>query len=246
MNVLVISNSFGVDANTYLHQIARAGGEKINVVTLYIGACSLEKHYRCILGDKRSYEMYFNGYNTEFCVSAQEALLSRRWDVVTLQQASVYSADPESYEPYGSELAAFVRKYAPRAKLLIHQTWAYEQGSERLLTRTPYKNASDMFRDIEKAYMKFAANVHADGIIPSGKLMQDLLESGIPTVHRDTLHATKGLGRYALGLLWYRILTGRSVADNPFCDFHAPVTAEEMQIAKACVDAFKPVFPNGI
>lgn len=242
MNVLAISNSFGVDANTYLHQIARAGGKKIDVATLYIGACSLERHYRNMLADNRSYDLYFNGTKTGFLVSIQEALLSKQWDVVTLQQGSIVSADYESYEPYGSELAAFVRKCSPKAKILIHQTWAYEQGSDRLLNLTPYENAEDMFCDIEKAYVQFAKDIHADGIIPSGKLMMDLLANGIPKVHRDTLHVTYGLGRYALGLLWYRALTGKSVADNPFVDFDVPVTQEEIDIAKRCVEKMEKIW----
>lgn len=241
MNVLVISNSFGVDANTYLHQIAKAGGDDITVVTLYIGYCALDKHYRNMLGDSRSYALYFNGYATGFRVSIKEALLSRNWDVVTLQQASTVSTKPETYQPYASELAAYVRRFAPKAKLLIHQTWAYEQGSPKLHELMGYQRTEDMFRDVEAAYAQCAEEVKADGIIPSGKLFMELLANGIKKVHRDTFHASLGLGRYALGLLWYRMLTGKSVADNTFCDFHEPVAEEEVQIAKKCVDAFASI-----
>lgn len=242
MNVLAIGNSFAVDANTYLHQIARAAGESINVATLYIGGCPLEKHYRYMLGDKRSYELYFNGYGTGFRVSIAEALLSRPWDVVTLQQASQDSTKPETYEPYATALADFVRRCVPKAKLLIHQTWAYEQGSEKLHTLMGYEKAEDMFADIEAAYEQCAQRLGADGIIPAGKLFMELLHSGIEKVHRDAFHATKGLGRYALGLLWLRMLTGKSVADNSFCDFCETVSPKEMEIAKRCVDSFSPIF----
>lgn len=240
MNVLAISNSFGVDANAYLHDIARAGGDDITVVTLYIGGCPLERHYRNMLGDKRDYELYFNGFGTKFFVTMEEALLSRQWDVVTLQQASYASPKEETYEPYASELFDYVRTCAPQAKIFIHQTWAYEDNSERM-SNSGYENSAAMFRDIEKAYAKCAQNLGADGIIPSGRLMQDLLANGVPSVHRDTLHVTRGLGRYALGLLWYRMLTGKSVADNTFCDFHVPVSQEEIALAKQCVDAYIPL-----
>ena len=88
MRVLSISNSFGVDATRYLHQIAKAGGDRLEIVTLYIGGCSLERHYRNMLGDKQAYELHYNGQNTGFFVSMQEALLSRKWDVILLQQQS--------------------------------------------------------------------------------------------------------------------------------------------------------------
>ena len=44
MNILAIGNSFSQDATTYLHQVAKADGEDITVINLYIGGCSLYKH----------------------------------------------------------------------------------------------------------------------------------------------------------------------------------------------------------
>ena len=67
--------------------------------------------------------------------------------------------------------------------------------------------------------------------------MGKLLEHGIPKVHRDTYHAGLGLGRYALGLLWYRILTGNCVGDNTFADPDEPIPPEAYAIAKKCVDS---------
>lgn len=246
MNVLVISNSFGDDANRYLHQIARAAGTDIQVCTLYIGGCPLDKHYRNLLGNKEAYDLHFNGHITGFKVSIEEALLSREWDVVTIQQGSRKSFDADSYEPYASALADCIRECAPKAKLLVHQTWAYKEGSELMLNITPYTTFDAMFADIEKAYEKCVETVEADGLIPSGKLMQQLLHNGVPCVHRDNLHVTRGLGRYALGLLWYRMLTGKSVAEDSFRDFDESVTDEEIAIAKKCVEAFAPIFPDGI
>lgn len=242
MNVLAIANSFGDDANTYLHQIARAAGDNIQICTLYIGGCTLDTHYRNLLGDKEAYDLHYNGQITGFKTSISEALLSRQWDVVTIQQGSKKSFIAESYEPYASELADYIRECQPEAKLLVHQTWAYRENSDRLHRVTPYESARDMFKDIEKAYIQCVQAVNADGMIPSGKLMEDLLANGVENIHRDDLHATKGLGRYALALLWYRMLTGKSVADNTFRDFDEPVTEEEIALAKRCVDAYRPIF----
>ena len=62
-----------------------------------------------------------------------------------------------------------------------------------------------------------------------------MLENGIKKIHRDTFHASLGLGRYALGLIWYKTLTGNDVLQNPFCDFDEEVSAEQLVIAKKCV-----------
>ena len=236
MRVLSISNSFGVDATRYLHQIARTAGVKLDVVTLFIGGCPLDLHYRNMLKDAQTYDLYFNGFATGFKTSISEALLSGRYDVVSFQQASPLSPKAESYSPYAEELYDYIKTCQPKAKVLIHQTWAYEDGSAKL-EAMGYETGKAMFADIEKAYDLCAETVGADGIIPCGKLMMTLLEKGIEKVHRDTFHASLGLGRYAQGLLWFRQLTGQSVAELAYNDFDEEVSAEQIAIAKEAVDS---------
>ena len=56
--ILSISNSFGVDATRYLYGVARAAKEDIKIVTLYIGGCSLYRHYRNMLSDERKRDLF--------------------------------------------------------------------------------------------------------------------------------------------------------------------------------------------
>ncbi len=236
MRVLAISNSFGVDANRYLNQIARSAGVRVDVCTLFIPGCPLELHYRNMLSDKEAYDLHFNGFNTGFKTSISEALLSGHWDVVTIQQASHDSPNPDSYTPYAEELYDYIKTCQPKAKVLIHQTWAYEDGSEKL-ANMGYATAREMFADIQKAYQQCHETLGTDGIIPCGQLMMALLDAGIEKVHRDTFHASMGLGRYAQGLLWYKTLTGKSVMDISYNDFDEEVTPEEIAIAKKVVES---------
>ena len=104
-----------------------------------------------------------------------------------------------------------------------------------------YATAKEMFADIEKAYQKCHETIGSDGIIPCGKLLMTLLEKGIEKVHRDGFHASYGLGRYAQALLWFRMLTGKSVADIDYNDFDEEVPAQHMAIAKEVVDSFEPL-----
>lgn len=236
MNILAIGNSFSQDATRYLQKIARADGENISVINLYIGGCSLERHYRNMLTGERAYALECNGEQSGFSVSLAEALTNREWDVITLQQASHYSFDKNTYEPYISALADFVRKYQPKAKIYCHATWAYEDGSERLYNVAGYKTFESMQNDVSAAYAEFARAISADGIIPSGEIFRALLASGIPSVHRDTFHASHGLGRYALGLLWYHTLLGKKVSNNTFSDFDEPITDSDIAIVKKVID----------
>lgn len=239
MNVLCIGNSFSEDATRYLHGIARADGVELQVVNLYIGGCSLERHYRNMLSGERVYELQCNGHRTRFSVSLGEALLNREWDVITIQQASHYSFDFESYTPYISSLAEFVRKCAPKAKIYMHQTWAYEEGSERLARVAGYGRSAGMLADIVSAYDSAAKLISADGIIPSGRLIGVLSAAGGQGLYHDTYHMSKGLGRYALGLLWYSVLCGADVLDNSFCDTDTPLSDDEMLLVKKCVEALE-------
>ena len=126
MNILAIGNSFSQDALRYLHNIAKSDNYDLTVVNLYIGGCPLSQHYKNMLEDNKTYLMEFNGQETLFYVSIKEALLSRDWDYISLQQVSNQSIDYETYQPYLIELSAYIKKYAPKAKQIIHQTWSYE------------------------------------------------------------------------------------------------------------------------
>ena len=235
MNILSIGNSFSQDAQRYLHQIARAGGANINSFNLFIGGCPLSRHFRNMHSELPSYRLEMNGCSTDFSVSLKEALLNRDWDVITVQQVSTKSPNYNTYQPYLDELVEYIRRLVPKAKIAVHQTWAYEQDSKRLNETLKYNDYKDMLNDIVNAYQKAAEHIHADYIIPSGEVFGAMLENGIDRVHRDTFHASLGLGRYALGLTWYRVLTGNDVTNNPFNDFDEEVSAEQIAIAKKSV-----------
>lgn len=241
MRILTIGNSFSEDATRYLHQIAKSQSENFEVVNLMIGGCSLERHYRNMLDDKKDYFLMFNGVNTRFFMTLREALLSREWDVITIQQVSHLSFKKETYYPYITKLVDYIRSCQPKAKLYFQETWAYEDGSDRLLNMAGYDTHKAMLADIQRTYKEVAEAEGIDAIIPSGTLLGMMLDKGIEKIHRDTFHASIGLGRYALGLLWFRMLTGKCVAENSFRTLDAPATEEEIAIAKACVDSFDPI-----
>lgn len=234
MKILAIGNSFSQDATRYLHGIARAGGVSLKVVNLYIGGCSLYRHYRNMLSGSDAYSLELNGVSSGFYVSMKEALLSDEWDVVTLQQNSANSWKEESYEPYLSRLAAFVREHAPAAKLYLHKTWAYENGCKRL-ELIGAESAEQMFNDLTRAYDRARDLISADGMIYSGDAMYRLhseLMKEERSAFRDTFHASLGLGRYLLGLMWYGTLCGGDVAGNTFRDLDKPVSEERIALAK--------------
>ncbi|MBO7169794.1 MAG: DUF4886 domain-containing protein [Clostridia bacterium] len=235
MKILSIGNSFSQDAHRYLHAIAESVGKQVEVTNLYIGGCRLSLHHENMMSDARAYALEKNGVNTGKAVSIREAFESDAWDVVTLQQQSSSSACYKTFQPYLSDLAAFVRKKAEGARLALHQTWAYADESEKLY-RTGYATHSEMFVPIRAAYEQAMKDIEADFLIPSGETMRILSESGF-AVHRDGFHASYGLGRFALALTWLGKLTDADLSRVRFADFDSPVSEEQYAAAIAAADS---------
>lgn len=236
MKVLSIGNSFSQDAQRYLSRIAAAHGIQMKNVNLYIGGCTLRTHYLNMLDDLRAYEFQYCGEGCGIKVSIREALISDEWDYVTLQQASHKSYDYSTYTPYIEALKEYVKRYCPHAKILIHNTWAYADASERLMSRG-YESGEAMLADVVSAYAQAAKAIDADGIIPSGQALMAALRLGMPSVHRDNFHASFGFGRYLLGLVWLKKLTGVDISNDTFDALDEPITDEERRIAIAAANS---------
>lgn len=117
MKVLSIGNSFSQDAQRYLHRLAKHEGVELKTVNLYIGGCSLQRHYINMLDDNAAYDFEFNGEQTGIKVSIRQALASDDWEFITLQQASHFSGKYETYLPSSkswqslSESIVLIQKY---------------------------------------------------------------------------------------------------------------------------------------
>jgi len=133
-SVLTIGNSFADNATAYLPDLAKAGGKNLILFRANIGGASLERHaFHLAKAEANSNDPEGRPYRgrpdpktgaaRDF--SLPEALSCQAWDFVTLQQVSQLSFRPETYHPYTEQLIAAVRKNAPTAEILIHQTWAY-------------------------------------------------------------------------------------------------------------------------
>ncbi len=230
MKVLSIGNSFSQDAQRYLSRVSNG---EIYSVNLCIGGCTLRKHYENMLTGEALYDLQICGEDTDEKISLTDGIKLQEWDVITLQQASHESFDINTYTPYIEGLAELLRKECPKAKILIHRTWGYEEGSEKLASMS-YNSFEDMNEDIKKAYNEASQFINADGIIPSGDTVLNLFKMGLKP-HRDGFHIDLGYGRYALALTWYGYLTGKDIQENSFRDFDVFVTEGEIEAVKTAV-----------
>jgi len=236
MNILSIGNSFSHDPHAYLHTIAEADGYDLTCFNLFVGGNVLANAYRNSLSDDRIFEIAMNGCPVGFKVSLKEALLNRTWDVITLQQMSLDSVNYDTYQPYLDRLVDFIRLCAPKSRIAIQQTWAYGQDCSLLSNELGYGDRAEMFSALKAAYDTAARDIDPDLFIPSGELFEELLESGVDGIYSDGMHASRGIGRYALGLLWYRIPTGRPIDAIELINTREAISPAQAAVAKECVN----------
>ena len=244
MNILDIGNSFSQDATTYLHDIAEADGYDLTVVNLYIGGCSLQRHWENIENDSHIYDYELNGRAIRGEVSIYKTLQERRWDYIALQQVSGKSGIKDSYYPYIDLIADYIKKHAPTAKLAIHETWAYELDSEHP-DFAYYGSQGNMYLAIKDAYGYVADRMKVK-IIPCGDVIQKLRSHplfdyarGGQSLCRDGFHMDFVYGRYLTAAVWYVTLTKRSISGNKFITpaiGDTTVDREKITVIKQCVD----------
>ncbi|MGE9266709.1 MAG: DUF4886 domain-containing protein [Verrucomicrobiales bacterium] len=173
LKVLTIGNSFTRNATKYLKPLAAEGGHELLHSSVIVGGSSLELHANRARAhakdpaDKKG--LYDNGK------SLLDYLRAEKWDIVTIQQVSIKSHNPATYQPHADYLAELIRREAPTARLLWHQTWAYRVDDPRF---RPGKKAregepttqAEMFEGLQAAYYAIARHQKA-GLIPSGNAL---------------------------------------------------------------------------
>ena len=235
MKVLSIGNSFSQDAHAYLHGVCDAAGIEIYAANLYIGGCSLVRHYKNYENDMRDYLYEVNGISTGEHMSLAEGLAREDWDVVTLQEASGRSGEISHYEPYIYDLIKIIKQACPRAKIALHSTWGYDERLLHNMKNLGFFSPDEMFMQVEATYLEVKKRCGADILIPSGAVMNRLRKEGYYT-HYEGQHASRGIGRYALALTWLKTLHGVNVKGNSFRDFSVFISQEEIEAAQRAVD----------
>jgi hypothetical protein len=119
-------------------------------------------------------------------------------------------------------------------------TWAYQQDS----THSGFANygfkQDNMYKAITDAVSStILTNDSFAGFIPSGTAIQNMRTSYLgDTLTRDGYHLSNGIGRYAAGMMWAKILTGESI------DGVTRVKKEFKDEVTACLDVIKECVNN--
>lgn len=266
LKVLTIGNSFSICLLKQLPQCAAATpGCDLDLCSLFIGGCSLERHWSNIVAATNktfrpyrvnwSYASVANKADAPVAKAAiggraniPEMLAADKWDVVTIQQASHLSWQPESYHPFGDDLVATIRKLAPQAKIMVQQTWSYTPYDGRL--KKWGIDPPAMHAKLKAAYADFAKPYKFE-IIPTGDAVQHFRKAmpspdgitGDPCGQpngRDKFHLNRE-GEYLQACVWLGALFGTDVTKLAYRpDFLSEERAVQMRAsAKAALDAIR-------
>ena len=222
LRILAIGNSFSEDAvENNLHELGMEQGTCIIVGNMYIGGCSLQRHWTNAENDIPAYryrKVKADGSKQQLDnTRLSTALRDERWDYVSLQQASGLSGRYETFEPYLKNLMAFVKRFAPHAKIIWHETWAYQHNSTHGAFQDYDCNQTTMFNRIVEAAQQAMKDNSIKIVAPSGTAIQNARTTFIgDNMNRDGYHLNKSYGRYTAACVWFETLTGKSVIGNTY------------------------------
>ncbi len=206
--LLMIGNSFSVNAYTFIRQIAEAAGVNLIVANLNYGGCSLQQHAdfmtnnRAVYGYQRSWGSNISDY------TAAQALADQDWDFISIQQVSGKAGRPETYQPYMHTVIEYIKDRCPKAEIIWHQTWAYQKTSDH--SDFPYFNKDQdyMWQCIESTSKQMCAEEGIKYIVPSGKAFQNARATAVgDNLNADGYHAND-MGCFLAGHCFLTTITG--------------------------------------
>ena len=236
LKVLMIGNSFSICNLEEMPNVAASMELKLDLASLFIGGCSLERHWNNVIA--ASTNTAFRPYRFDRTTDGKkvvengtanipDALALNKWDIVTIQQASHFSWQPETFEPFGSLLVEKIRELAPQAKIVVQETWSYPPWDKRL-KKFGFDQA-EMYNRLHEAYTVFARK-HGFEVIPVGTAAEFVPNRNSLFTEPDFHFNKEGL--YLQGLAFTAKLFGVDVRKCRYKPtWMEAVRAEEMKAA---------------
>ena len=231
--LLMIGNSFSVNAYTYINQIAAAAGVNLIVANLNYGGCSLQRHADFMTNNKAEYGYQRSWGSNISNYTAAQALADQDWDFISIQQVSGYAGRPESYQPYMHTVVEYIRERCPNAEIIWHQTWAYQKTSDH--SDFPYFNKDQdyMWQCIEATSKQMCAAEGINYIVPSGKAFQNARATTIgDNLNTDGYHAND-MGCFLAGHCFFTTITGSMPSTSTYRP--SSVTEDQWKLLKRAV-----------
>lgn len=241
LNILCIGNSFSADTIRHVPDIARdLGLGDIHFGNLYIGGCSLNRHYANFLSDAPDYNYYTNNgsqWSETPGLCIRQALESREWDWISIQHGtkdgSRYTRE-SSYENLGNLIRAIQEIVPDSTKILFNMAWAMEPYSTHPEIRAYQGDQLQMYENLAKLTETLVLPTPGlDKVCPAGTAIQNARATQLSgLLSRDGFHLSYGLGRYIAGMTFLKTLTGIDLSGLGW--MVEGITYDQQQIAIRC------------
>ena len=158
LKILLLTNSFGQDSFSYVPStINRLVGDKVDITIgmLYIGGCSLERHWSEISGNTSAYT-YFEASNNGAWINngssnALSKLKKENWDLFVFNQLSTATVDKASFSPYLNNIINWVFTNANKpVKIGMFFGGSYPSGD--LTVDTMYEQSIPVLKEVLENY----------------------------------------------------------------------------------------------
>ena len=261
LRILMIGNSGCFYYTDELTGMLKAAGIEADVCNLYYSGCSVEQHWTWLQDGSANYEYYYkstggkSGKLEQYTID--RALADRNWDVVTLQQAFWPELDVATASArtlgYAKSLFDYLGTQLPQAKLMWHQTWAYQVGFDWRSGRQPAQISEAMkvltvekqtaFYEVIRAVSNKVCEENNVPYIPVADAWQIARQH--PAVgdvlcdkkagNGDDLHdGDTGGGQYLNACVWFEYLTGQSCIGNTFRPSVYELSEEKVAALQEC------------
>jgi hypothetical protein len=241
LKILSVGNSFAEDTSEYVPEIAlNLGVKRVHIGTLYIGGCSINRHYANAQTNAPAYTYYVNdgeGWSATSGVSIADAIKSEEWDYISIQHGtgdgSRYTLE-ESYEKLAPLVEYIREKSSPNVKIAFNMAWVMEPDGTHPEIRSYNGDQLLMYENLARITERVVMPTRGlDIISPAGTAIQNARATGrLGKLCRDGFHLSKAHGRYIAALTFLGKLTQENLDDVIF----APegVSDEERKLAIEC------------
>ncbi|MBE6622324.1 MAG: DUF4886 domain-containing protein [Ruminococcaceae bacterium] len=171
--------------------------------------------------DARVESLAYGGYSlaqyadedTEVGRLAISKIVSYEWDYVVLQEQSLLPCrEPEAFLEAVKKLCGIISQI--NAKVILFQTWAYEEGSDKLAdTGMTYEEMTDRLTEAYRA----AAEATGATVAPIGELFSYVAKSDHIThlINRNDHYHPSTSGSYLAACVIFKLITGGSTIGLP-------------------------------
>lgn len=217
--ILCIGNSFSQDTTRLLSKVALAcGAEKVRIVNLYLGGCSVRMHWQHASKDLPVYRLEDDrGHGLMYTPSYRisQALAADSWDWVCIQQGSrdgsFYSRE-ESYDCLPKLVSYIRQRVNDYTRIAFNMTWVGEPEHTHREMVFYGGDQVGLYQQIADLTQRLILPMEGiDCVSPVGTAIQNARTCIAERLTRDGYHLSLTLGRYIAALTFWKTLTGADI-----------------------------------